>query len=54
MNGNATEVLTVCGACTNSCSLKVKLKDGKVDKVEGYAKDPRTKGAICSKGLSAK
>ncbi len=54
MNGNTQEVKTVCGACTNSCSLKVVIKDGKVDKIKGYAEDPRTKGSICSKGLSAK
>jgi len=48
------EVQTVCGACTNSCSIKVILKDGKFDKVYGVPDDPRTKGSICAKGLGAK
>ena len=54
MNENLQEIKTVCGACTNSCSLKVVLKNGKVDKIKGFCEDPRTKGSICAKGLSAK
>ncbi len=48
------EVYTVCGACTNTCSLKVKMKNGKVDKLMGNENDPRTKGGICAKGIGSR
>ncbi|RLI05687.1 hypothetical protein DRO26_01525 [Candidatus Bathyarchaeota archaeon] len=46
-------VRTVCRVCQAGCGMYVHVKDGKIVKVEGMPEDPRTKGALCPKGLAA-
>ncbi len=51
--GTSTERKTidsVCGGCHNSCPILVEVEDGRVLHVTGQPDDPRTGGAICSKG----
>ncbi len=43
---------SVCGICHNCCPIQVTVEDGRVTHVEGVPNDPRTGGAICSKGQS--
>ena len=46
-------VKSVCGQCHNSCRILATLDNGKLLKVTGDPDDPRTQGALCSKGLAA-
>ena len=46
-------VRTVCRMCSAGCGMNVSVKGGKILKVHGLPEDPRTKGALCAKGLSA-
>lgn len=46
-------VRTVCRMCAAGCGMNVSVKEGKIVKVCGLPEDPRTKGALCAKGLSA-
>lgn len=43
-------VRSVCGGCHNCCPIDVTVENGRVVQVEGVPGDPRTGGAICSKG----
>ncbi len=54
MTDTTKVIQTVCGQCMNGCSIKVTVKDGKIQKIEGVANDPRTKGGICAKSISGK
>lgn len=45
-----TEVKTVCGGCHNCCPIIVQVENNRVVQVSGVPNDPRTGGAICSKG----
>lgn len=54
MSDSVKEIPTVCGACHNCCSIKVVLRNGRIDKIKGMPEDPRTKGTICSKALAGK
>ena len=45
-----TEVKTVCGGCHNCCPIIVQIENNRVVQVSGVPNDPRTGGAICSKG----
>lgn len=50
-NPCASEVIrSVCGGCHNCCPIDVTVENGRVVQVEGVPGDPRTGGAICSKG----
>ena len=50
-NPCASEVIrSVCGGCHNCCPIDVTVENGRVVQVEGVPEDPRTGGAICSKG----
>ena len=46
-------IKSVCGRCHNSCRIIATLENGTLVKVKGDPDDPRTQGALCSKGLSA-
>jgi len=46
-------VTTVCRMCNAGCGMRVFINDGKVIKVHGLPDDPRTRGALCAKGLAA-
>jgi thiosulfate reductase/polysulfide reductase chain A len=46
-------IKSVCGQCHNSCRIIGTLENGRLVKVKGDPDDPRTQGALCSKGLSA-
>lgn len=43
-------VASVCGGCHNSCPIRVEVENGQVKRVSGNPGDPRTGGALCSKG----
>lgn len=43
-------IKSVCGGCHNCCPINVQVEDGRVVRVSGAPGDPRTSGAICSKG----
>lgn len=45
-----TEVRSVCGGCHNCCPIVVQVENNRVIHVSGVPGDPRTGGAICSKG----
>jgi len=46
-------IRSVCGRCHNNCRIIATLENGRLVKVKGDPDDPRTQGALCSKGLSA-
>lgn len=43
-------IKSVCGGCHNSCPILVEVESNRVVRVSGVPNDPRTDGAICSKG----
>ncbi|MGN0038876.1 MAG: molybdopterin-dependent oxidoreductase [Coriobacteriales bacterium] len=43
-------IRSVCGGCHNCCPINVEVQDNRVLRVSGVPGDPRTGGAICSKG----
>lgn len=43
-------VPSVCGGCHNSCRINVEVDGDQIVRVTGVPGDPRTGGAICSKG----
>ena len=43
-------IKSVCGGCHNSCPILVEVESNRVMRVSGVPNDPRTGGAICSKG----
>ncbi len=45
-----TTIKSVCGGCHNSCPIMVEIENNRVVRVSGAPGDPRTGGAICSKG----
>ena len=46
-------VRSVCGGCHNCCPINVEVEDNRVVRVSGVPGDPRTGGAICSKGQAS-
>ena len=49
--GGARRVVrSVCGGCHNSCPINVEVEGNRILRVSGVPGDPRTGGAICSKG----
>lgn len=48
--GKRTVIRSVCGGCHNCCPIDVTVENNRVLHVEGVPGDPRTGGAICSKG----
>lgn len=47
-------VFSVCGMCTVRCPIKVGVKDGQVDFIEGNPHVPAMKGAVCPRGAAGK
>lgn len=45
-----THSRTVCGICSGTCGLTIKLEDGKVSAIEGDRDHPVSAGHICPKG----
>ena len=48
--GSESVVTSVCEMCTVRCPILVRVRDGKVMRIEGNPKDKATKGAICARG----
>ncbi len=45
------EVLnSVCGMCVNRCSIRCRVRDGVLEKIDGEPRDPRSRGGTCAKG----
>jgi len=47
-------VLTACGLCHTNCGMKIRVKNGRIDKVEGNPEHPANSGALCVKGAAIK
>ena len=45
-------VASVCEMCTVRCPILVRVRDGKVVRIEGNPKEKSTQGAICARGNS--
>ena len=45
-----TTVFSSCEMCRNQCPIAVKVKDGKVRKIEGHPDDAAFGGVICARG----
>ncbi len=48
--GTERVVPSVCEMCTVRCPILVRVRDGKVVRIEGNPKEKSTKGAICARG----
>ncbi|MEP7035158.1 MAG: molybdopterin-dependent oxidoreductase, partial [Actinomycetota bacterium] len=48
--GAETVVPSVCEMCTVRCPILVRVRNGKVVRIEGNPKEKSTKGALCAKG----
>ncbi len=48
--GTEKVVTSVCEMCTVRCPILVRVRDGKVVRIEGNPKEKSTQGAICAKG----
>jgi thiosulfate reductase/polysulfide reductase chain A len=46
--GTEKVVTSVCEMCTVRCPILVRVRDGKVMRIEGNPKEKSTKGAICA------
>ncbi|HLA28813.1 MAG TPA: molybdopterin-dependent oxidoreductase [Syntrophales bacterium] len=44
---------TVCGVCDANCGVRLRVKEGKVIKVEGLKEHPGSRGRLCPKGAVA-
>jgi len=43
-------VTSICEMCTSFCPILVRVRDGKVVRIEGNPKEKSTQGAICARG----
>src|SRR6056297_277583 len=53
---HASEVKTVYSYCENcfwKCGIEVSVADGKVRKVDGYLRNPKSRGMLCPRGQAA-
>lgn len=48
--GSESVVASVCEMCTVRCPILVRVRDGKVVRIEGNPKEKATQGAICARG----
>ena len=48
--GSEKVVASVCEMCTVRCPILVRVRDGKVIRIEGNPKEKSTQGAICARG----
>ena len=48
--GSERVVTSVCEMCTVRCPILVRVRDGKVVRIEGNPTEKSTQGAICAKG----
>ncbi|MHB1475818.1 MAG: molybdopterin-dependent oxidoreductase, partial [Dermatophilaceae bacterium] len=48
--GSESVVTSVCEMCTVRCPILVRVRDGKVVRIEGNPKEKATLGAICARG----
>ena len=46
-------VRTFCGYCHANCGMKVLVKDGRIEKVQGDSDYPASRGHVCPKGAAA-
>lgn len=47
-------VTTVCGLCHTNCGMKIRVKNGCIDKIKGDPDHPANSGALCVKGAAMK
>lgn len=47
---DGTTIASVCGGCHNMCPMYVDVEEGRAVRTHGVPGDPRTGGALCSKG----
>lgn len=47
-------VLTTCGLCHTNCGLKIKVKNERIEKIEGNPDHPVNSGALCVKAAAIK
>ena len=52
-NSQGQWISSVCSMCYGGCSIKVKVVDGVVRKIEGNPDSPLGSGRLCAKGTSA-
>ncbi len=45
---------SICGFCHSSCGLKIYVRNGKIDRVEGDPDHPANRGYLCSKARAMK
>ncbi len=45
---------SICGFCHSSCGLKIHVRNGKIDRVEGDPDHPVNRGYLCSKARAIK
>jgi thiosulfate reductase/polysulfide reductase chain A len=43
----------ICKMCPAACQLLVRVRDGKIEKIEGNPKGPTNLGKICARGQAA-
>jgi len=48
--GTEKVVTSICEMCTSFCPILVRVRDGKVVRIEGNPKEKSTQGAICARG----
>jgi len=48
--GSESVVTSVCEMCTVRCPILVRVRDGKVVRIEGNPKEKSTQGAVCARG----
>jgi anaerobic selenocysteine-containing dehydrogenase len=51
--GEEKWVPTICMMCPAACQLLARVRDGKIEKIEGNPKGPTNLGKICARGQSA-
>ncbi|MDY6835731.1 MAG: molybdopterin-dependent oxidoreductase [Chloroflexota bacterium] len=46
-------IKTICGMCTIGCGIRMTLRDGRLERVEGSPKHPANRGVVCTKAKAA-
>ena len=53
MSEDSKWVKTFCGYCHANCGMKVLVKDGRMERVQGDPEYPGSRGYLCPKGIAA-
>ena len=51
--GVATWYASTCGECASGCGVRVRTREGRAVMIEGNPDHPGSRGALCSRGVSA-